>query len=871
MSNNDKSRIHDLDKEIEGKNENASPRRLCGNKVCRTTRALIWRQTVYQGKRQWLCNRCFLCYSKGRYCPFCRQIYRQTDGDGFDQKEWLECVGCLRWAHVACCLRSLGTEVKVVPNLLNSTETQRVKTYICGVCESALRGSDKPHQESKTQSASAKTHSDDSETQSDTVSDVSRPTTSSSENWVSTTTISPKTPKRALVKNEQSTGHNPYSLRRPADIKIPEESSQDLQPFSPSSPSFSLFNLHLSTLGDINQIRKNDQSGTSDQLISNYCPEIPMPHPLHTIQEQTTHTGPVLPTPPTPGFTDIQFKNVTSPTINTPSLFTEDATRINLGIQTTEPTPLQKVPASLPHHPSQTSRPPHPTQRPPSSPNHPQLFQQANVQNIGKVLTKQQQKGKGGGNRRSKTSKRPNMPTPHLKSKGRKGGTGGKGRKKGEVKSSGRNRTHADGRSNKHKQQYDARFPSSFTRINALDVEGTSLAGEGSLPAHLRATTQVYCGKLRLEASMARWIKCHKCTKWRRLLPLDPFESLSPKWICSYSRDHLRQNCSVHQEPMGKNQALLNLGHVRVYMERERILFLNDLFRTLHSLCIGKSRIPVVAGKELDLYRLYREITFVGGFECANKMDGTWGKVFRRLENYSNKVTDASYRLKRIYTQYLLPYENLNLNNGIVPPYTAAIANGTKAATTSAMATSGPYALPTQQASQMMQAASMQNMQNMQRMGIANQFQQHIQMHQQRQFHQQQIHTQMQMQRPQVGQNHANKHQTKNNGKFPLMSQHVQTQQQQIRAHMLFVQQQMAHQQAFAVSSQEQGAQSRLVKQQAGQNQPHKEFAASTKEAEGTSGIELASAPSQARTTVDDGMDLLGALTDHIPESMRTT
>mmetsp|Transcript_4129 Transcript_4129/g.5581 ORF Transcript_4129/g.5581 Transcript_4129/m.5581 type:complete len:762 (+) Transcript_4129:154-2439(+) len=192
-----------------------------------------------------------------------------------------------------------------------------------------------------------------------------------------------------------------------------------------------------------------------------------------------------------------------------------------------------------------------------------------------------------------------------------------------------------------------------------LGDEKVDLTKCDQLPDFLRATTDSdEKGMLRIDSKLVRWIRCSKCGKWRKLPTLVPFESLSPLWECSYNPIWSQNSCDVEEEQLRPNDIHLDVGQLRVYIDREKALFILDLLAFLRSRKVFKTRLPVVAGMELDLYRLYREITYVGGFTLANKNDGTWAQIFRRLDNFNDRVTDASYRLKRIYQQYLYPYEN---------------------------------------------------------------------------------------------------------------------------------------------------------------------------------------------------------------------
>lgn len=68
-------------------------------------------------------------------------------------------------------------------------------------------------------------------------------------------------------------------------------------------------------------------------------------------------------------------------------------------------------------------------------------------------------------------------------------------------------------------------------------------------------------------------------------------------------------------------------------------------------------RPPTLGRKEVDLYRLFREVTAYGGCDSVVSKEGTWAKIYRGLDNFSPTETSASFRLKKMYTKYLLAYE----------------------------------------------------------------------------------------------------------------------------------------------------------------------------------------------------------------------
>ena len=82
-----------------------------------------------------LCNACKINFDQQKYCPYCLQIYKDKDPDGFDGKEWVGCVNrmrrrwgtsseddqgnaagpssqCRRWVHVECEEDVMGHKVE---------------------------------------------------------------------------------------------------------------------------------------------------------------------------------------------------------------------------------------------------------------------------------------------------------------------------------------------------------------------------------------------------------------------------------------------------------------------------------------------------------------------------------------------------------------------------------------------------------------------------------------------------------------------------------------------------------------------------------------------------------------------------------------
>mmetsp|Transcript_973 Transcript_973/g.1380 ORF Transcript_973/g.1380 Transcript_973/m.1380 type:complete len:316 (-) Transcript_973:147-1094(-) len=155
-----------------------------------------------------------------------------------------------------------------------------------------------------------------------------------------------------------------------------------------------------------------------------------------------------------------------------------------------------------------------------------------------------------------------------------------------------------------------------------------------------------------------RWIKCHHCEKWRRICTSLPFESLVG-WKCSQNVEEKYSSCKNAEEKLRKREVVLTREEEENSYKEERREFCMHVkaFLRKHGYQTAR-RPPLLGGKELDLYRLYREVLHHGGYDQVVSKPGTWSKIFRTLENSeSRKVTDASYRLKWYYTESLYAYE----------------------------------------------------------------------------------------------------------------------------------------------------------------------------------------------------------------------
>ncbi|KAH8373033.1 hypothetical protein KR009_011015 [Drosophila setifemur] len=66
-----------------------------------------------------------------------------------------------------------------------------------------------------------------------------------------------------------------------------------------------------------------------------------------------------------------------------------------------------------------------------------------------------------------------------------------------------------------------------------------------------------------------------------------------------------------------------------------------------------------ISGKQVDLYKLYQEVTERGGFNKVNMRD-EWDEVFSALETHRERCVNGTAGIKHIYRRYLDKYERLN-------------------------------------------------------------------------------------------------------------------------------------------------------------------------------------------------------------------
>ncbi|ONK77642.1 uncharacterized protein A4U43_C02F8940 [Asparagus officinalis] len=88
----------------------------------------------------------------------------------------------------------------------------------------------------------------------------------------------------------------------------------------------------------------------------------------------------------------------------------------------------------------------------------------------------------------------------------------------------------------------------------------------------------------------------------------------------------------------------------------DRNLFMDTLGK-LHAAMSTKFMIPVIGGKELDLHRLFVEVTARGGIEKV-VADRRWREV-TAVFNFPSTATNASFILRKYYNSLLHHYEQL--------------------------------------------------------------------------------------------------------------------------------------------------------------------------------------------------------------------
>ena len=120
-----------------------------------------------------------------------------------------------------------------------------------------------------------------------------------------------------------------------------------------------------------------------------------------------------------------------------------------------------------------------------------------------------------------------------------------------------------------------------------------------------------------------------------------------PTFECSLNIWDPKYNNCVVPENVVENYKINIAVHTPSYM-REQSEFMYRLKLFLKSYNKGVFKQPMLGKREVDLYRLFREVTAHGGCENVIKREGTWSRIYRGMDNFSPTETSASYRLKRM-------------------------------------------------------------------------------------------------------------------------------------------------------------------------------------------------------------------------------
>lgn len=125
-------------------------------------------------------------------------------------------------------------------------------------------------------------------------------------------------------------------------------------------------------------------------------------------------------------------------------------------------------------------------------------------------------------------------------------------------------------------------------------------------------------------------------------------DTVLPNFKCSLNIwDIQYSNCQC-PENIQNNYTISLAGRTPQY-SREQADFMYRLKQFLKNNNMGTFKQPMLGKREVDLYRLFREVTAYGGCDNVVKKEGTWSRIYRGMDNYSPTETSASYRLKKMY------------------------------------------------------------------------------------------------------------------------------------------------------------------------------------------------------------------------------
>lgn len=120
------------------------------------------------------------------------------------------------------------------------------------------------------------------------------------------------------------------------------------------------------------------------------------------------------------------------------------------------------------------------------------------------------------------------------------------------------------------------------------------------------------------------------------------------------------------------SQPYATLQYPPAEASHEQVLVDSALFfetlKRLHDVLGTKFRIPVVAGQDLDLHLMYRQVTAFGGLEAVISSK-KWSEVAQPF-NFPPSFTSRSFTMRKIYSQFLHHYEQVyyHRNTGPICP-----------------------------------------------------------------------------------------------------------------------------------------------------------------------------------------------------------
>lgn len=156
-----------------------------------------------------------------------------------------------------------------------------------------------------------------------------------------------------------------------------------------------------------------------------------------------------------------------------------------------------------------------------------------------------------------------------------------------------------------------------------------------------------------------QWLRCKFCNKQRKI-PRNVSKFIANTFECGMNIwESQFRYCDAEEEHF-TNACIVNIKSDYSNYLNERDSFIEYIKKICQESKSGLVfRIPTLGKKDLDLYKLFRIVTAYGGAHTVILNEGTWAKIYSGLENYSSTETSSSFRLKKIYTKYLLAVESI--------------------------------------------------------------------------------------------------------------------------------------------------------------------------------------------------------------------